>query len=787
MNPEKLASDSQNPPSSDPAKTLSSSSADVDYQISPATYKWSVKLFSTIKRLLGVNIKLHHSEGQLQEGQIFLFNHFARFETFIPQYLIYQETGVYCRSIASSEFFSGDDRLTNFLHRVGAVPNTHPDLLYFLAMEILRGRKVVVFPEGGMVKDRQVIDEQGGFSIYSRTALERREHHSGAAILALVLDAFKTGILSAHLNGDRARLERWVETLGLASHEQLLMAALKPTLIVPANITFYPLRADDNLLRKGSEILDRGTSPRKTEELLIEGNILLKHTDMDIRLGDPIHPADHWPWWERLLFRHLIRRTDRLHYLFDLHLKAKRWDERLFAFAIYRKTRAVRQLAMERMYRAVTVNQSHLAACLIMRRLDLSNTSVERPRFFLALYLAIKELQKSHCHLHRSLQNPRQYHDIIHGQSEGMLQFLSAAEKAGLIEERDSQLCFHPKLSEEQHLDDIRVHNPISVYANEVAAIKEVDTAIKAAELLAGSITPRELSLLNFDDQLRDHAWNRSYFQKPRFEDINNQETATQSGAPFLSVPDAHSELGVMLVHGFLASPAEMRVLGEQLSQLDYPVLGVRLAGHGTSPFDLRKRSWEEWLQSLRRSYRLLSTFCERIVIVGFSSGGALSLLLASEHPEGLAGVSGVCVPVKFRNRNLIFMPLVHGANTLMGWTGQTESPMAFRPNESEHPEINYRNIPTQALNQLRHMVEALNKQLPDVSCPIQLFQSDNDPVINPKSAELLMQQLGSEQKQLTMVDSDRHGILYEDIAGTQKQIITFIRSLEKSPAPQTT
>ena len=34
--------------------------------------------------MLKVNVDLHHSEGQIDEGEIFLFNHFARFETFIP-------------------------------------------------------------------------------------------------------------------------------------------------------------------------------------------------------------------------------------------------------------------------------------------------------------------------------------------------------------------------------------------------------------------------------------------------------------------------------------------------------------------------------------------------------------------------------------------------------------------------------------------------------------------------------------------------------------------------------
>ena len=53
---------------------------------------------SALERLLKVNIKLHHEKGQVADGDIFLFNHFARFETIIPQYLIFKETGAYCRT-----------------------------------------------------------------------------------------------------------------------------------------------------------------------------------------------------------------------------------------------------------------------------------------------------------------------------------------------------------------------------------------------------------------------------------------------------------------------------------------------------------------------------------------------------------------------------------------------------------------------------------------------------------------------------------------------------------------
>jgi hypothetical protein len=270
-----------------------------DPRLNLATYQWSARIITTLKKLLRLNLKLHKGKDQVDSGEIFLFNHFARFETFIPQYLIYQETGAICRTVAASEFFDEESAFSNYLLNVGGVPSNHPRLLPFLAEEILRGRKVIIFPEGGMVKDRRVLDSKGRYSVYSSMAMRKRKQHTGAAVLALTLDVFKTAVLRAYESGNMRRVEAWAEALHLDSEEALITAARRPTLIVPANITFYPIRVGDNMLRKMGELLNRKLSRRLSEELMIEGNILLKDTDMDVRLSDPVRAGEFWHWWER--------------------------------------------------------------------------------------------------------------------------------------------------------------------------------------------------------------------------------------------------------------------------------------------------------------------------------------------------------------------------------------------------------------------------------------------------------------------------------------------------------
>ena len=124
--------------------------------INEPLYQWCVRAFSLLRQRLGINIAVHDSGGLIDQGQIFLFNHFARFETIIPQYFIHQATGEYCRCVAAHELFEGNGRFAKLLWNLGGVPSNHPGLLAFLAAEILRGRKVIIFPEGSMIKDRQI-------------------------------------------------------------------------------------------------------------------------------------------------------------------------------------------------------------------------------------------------------------------------------------------------------------------------------------------------------------------------------------------------------------------------------------------------------------------------------------------------------------------------------------------------------------------------------------------------------------------------------------------------------
>jgi esterase/lipase len=748
---------------------------DENFDIDMPTYDWSVKVFRSLKKMLKVNMKLH-AESEVMQGDIFLFNHFSRFETFIPQFLIYEQTGAYSCAIASGEFFKGDKVLARYLQNVCVLPNNHQRLFSILAGQIFRGRKVIIFPEGGMVKDRSVLDKHGHYSIYSRMSMERRKHHTGAAVLAQGIEAFKATVRNAYRNKDHQQLERWKIELQLDSLDQLLMTALKPTWIIPANITFYPIRSSDNLLRQGVELFADGLSLRQTEELLIEGNIIFKDTDMDIRMGKPIDPYHVWNWWNRYLLEVVAAEFSTLDEVFNLHDAPKSWKQKLLGMYFRKNAAATRNQYMEKIYQNVTINLSHLASTLIMHCIDLGFQSIEKSRFYKTIYIAIKYLQaRESSNLHRSLLNPEEYRDLIAGKSKRFEQFIKVAESSQLIKVTDERFEFLDKLCEDHDFDTIRMENLIAVYSNEVEPIIAVQEIIKIAYKESVKDLQLQIGLWYFDDACCEYQWDKRAYTKPRYEEINKMEFADAEPQPFLLRPEQANGYGVLLIHGLLASPAEVKDYGEYLQQQGYTVLGVRLKGHGTSPYELRELAWEEWYASVLRGYNILNYFCDQLLVIGFSTGGALALKLVAENMPNIKAVVSLTMPIKFVDQTIMLVPLLHGTNKLVRWISSFEGIKPFIENKPEHTHINYYNTPIRSLYELRRLIQEVEGLLPKVLIPTLSIFADKDPIVAIESAKIMMKKLGTEEKHLEIIKADHHGILMDNTGGTWEAIDNFI------------
>lgn len=84
--------------------------------------------------------------------------------------------------------------------------------------------------------------------------------------------------------------------------------------------------------------------------------------------------------------------------------------------------------------------------------------------------------------------------------------------------------------------------------------------------------------------------------------------------------------VGILLCHGFTATTAEVRPLARCLNAAGYTVAGPLLPGHNTSPADLNRVRWQDWLKAFDAMLDRLYARCETVIVGGESTGGVLSL-----------------------------------------------------------------------------------------------------------------------------------------------------------------
>lgn len=210
---------------------------------------------------------------------------------------------------------------------------------------------------------------------------------------------------------------------------------------------------------------------------------------------------------------------------------------------------------------------------------------------------------------------------------------------------------------------------------------------------------------------------------------------------------------GCLLVHGFTASPQEMRGLGEHLAGEGHTVLGVRLFAHAVDIHDMLRARWTDWYASVEDGYELLRGAAERVVAMGMSLGAVLSLLLAADRP--LAGVVAFSAPYAYRN-----IPRFRLAKALR-WVVRffPKGPPDWRDPEAAKTRVAYNAYPLPAAAEVPKAMAAMRAALPRVTVPALLMHSKEDDFVPPENSQQIHDSLGSSDKQILLVENSNHVI----------------------------
>lgn len=250
-------------------------------------------------------------------------------------------------------------------------------------------------------------------------------------------------------------------------------------------------------------------------------------------------------------------------------------------------------------------------------------------------------------------------------------------------------------------------------------------------------------------------------------------EMFTRSPNPFFYLGD---ETGILLIHGFTGSPSELRPMGLFLRDLGYTVYAPLLKGHGTSPEELEKTTWQDWWNSVQKGYeRLKSLGMKHIYIVGHSMGGLLAFHLALE--ESVDGIVSLCTPIWVKDWRANYVRFIRFFITYLQRSSAKDE-------EIEKRLVPYDRTPLKSVEELNRLIKIVKKSLPQIKVPTLVIQSEKDETVLPKSAQYIYDHIAAEKKEISWYEKSSHIItLDKERKSLFHEIHSFVNEINEQEA----
>ena len=205
---------------------------------------------------------------------------------------------------------------------------------------------------------------------------------------------------------------------------------------------------------------------------------------------------------------------------------------------------------------------------------------------------------------------------------------------------------------------------------------------------------------------------------------------------------------GILLIHGFTATTAEVRPLAQALHTRGYTVSGPVLPGHDTYPEDINRFTWRDWVASVEQAYQDLAKHCQRVLVGGESTGGLLALYLAAQHPE-ISGVLTYAPALK-----LIMNPFDQVKLRLI-------APFVpYLPKGGEDDDLPWKGYtvnPLKGVVQLLKLQQQVLPQLPKIHVPILIVQGKLDTTVDASVPQTIYDQVSSDVKEIHWMEKSSH------------------------------
>lgn len=699
------------------------------------TFRYTALTLNILEKILGSKFSVSGIENLPNKPILFVANHFTRSETFFVPYLIYKYTARQVRCLADAGLHHG--MLGKFLDSVGTIGTDNPNRDKIIVKDLICGEyDWMIYPEGSMQKNKDITRHDELF--ISNTPYRTGPVRTGSAVLALKSHLYRKDLIEAKQRGNQAFLDEFKKEYNLEYRDYYKDL---DTYVVPLCITYYPIRPGENRIEALARKFMEKVPERLVEELEIEGN-LLSNAEINLHFGKPINLAEYIASVRGLIYQIPI-------------IKNQTKTDFIIKYFKHRLTTKF----MEEIYNDAQINFDHLF-CAALRHISDKEVAISHLKRI--IYLSAAMIRKSGKYrINNSIKEENICKIFNDEPFEEFDSIFNLAVKLKEIEiTQDEKIIISRSIFNRQSdFHKIRLENTLQVIANEFALLEVADNIVKRN----CKIPYQELKNRIFDDLIKkdldifDHDY-QIYFDK-------NFSKNREIGRPYylpcnIKAAAKIKKIGILICHGYKSSPKEVEALARFFNGFGFKVYAVRLKGHGTSPVNLKDTTWRDWYDSVQRGYAILRTNCSKVILVGFSTGGLLSLVTAAKKKNGLLGVVSINAALKLKDIRARMVPGINIWNEMLEKLHIDAGKFEYVDDKPENPNINYSRNYLKGVEQLEKLMHKCSDLLGDVSVPTLIIQAKNDPVVNPQSAEIIYEKIKSNKKMIFRPDFDNHVII---------------------------
>ena len=250
------------------------------------------------------------------------------------------------------------------------------------------------------------------------------------------------------------------------------------------------------------------------------------------------------------------------------------------------------------------------------------------------------------------------------------------------------------------------------------------------------------------------------------------QKTMSPLCGPFEFPEGRH---GVLLIHGFTGCPGHMRKIGDALREDGFAVRGILLPGHGTSPEDMKRYCWQDWLLAVREAAKEMREKYPYFSVVGHSMGGVLALILAEEMD--LTACVSIAAPMKTTNKLRHLALPVSFIHPMMN---KKIDPVKRGVLDGDY-DFTYSGFPTKSTHDLSVLMSRAKRSLELIRCPLLAVQSRSDRTVTADSPDMILQGVHSKKKAMLWLDNAPHVCtITAETPKITKGVIVFLKEAEK-------